>query len=82
MKGLTMFRRISLVLALLLVSSAAFAQPMFRPQSSPEDRACRGDERRFCRSAIPDQFRVLSCLQANRHRLSRACRAVLAGHGQ
>ena len=71
-----------IVIAMLLMSNAAFAQTQFRPQSSPEDRACRGDARRFCRDAIPDQFRVLACLQAHRARLSHACRGVLENNGQ
>lgn len=70
------------VIAVLFASSAAFAQTKFRPSSNPDERACRGDAQRFCRNAIPDQFRVLSCLQANRNKLSRSCRNVLASHGQ
>jgi hypothetical protein len=37
---------------------------------------------RFCRDAAPDTGRVLACLQAQRARLSRGCRAVLQSHGQ
>jgi len=79
-KGTTMVRSVSLVIVLLLISSAASAQNRFRP-ATPEDRACRGDARRFCRDAIPDQFRVASCLQEHRNRISRACRSVLENHG-
>jgi hypothetical protein len=70
------------LIAVLLAASVASAQPKFRPQSSPEDRACRGDAHRFCRDLFPDQFRVLGCLQSHRAKLSRACRGVLESHGR
>jgi len=78
-----MVRSILLASALLVLSTAGWADNTRSPQSdnSQEDRACRGDAHRFCRDAIPDQFRVLSCLQANRAKLSRACSAVLQSHG-
>jgi hypothetical protein len=84
LKEQTMVRPVSLVIALVLVSSAssAFALPQFRPQGTPEERACKSDAHRFCRDAIPDQFRVLSCLQTNRAKITRACRGVLESHGQ
>lgn len=47
-----------------------------------EQAACRPDSNKFCREAEPDSFRVLSCLQRNRAKLSRACRRVLESHGQ
>ncbi len=50
-------------------------------QSPRQDRACRGDAHRFCKDEIHDQFRVASCLQLNKENISRACRAVLDGHG-
>ena len=74
-----MIRRVSICLAVVLMSGAALAQS-YPHENSPEDRACRNDARRFCRDDIPDQFKVGSCLQANRQRLSRACRAVLESH--
>ena len=46
-----------------------------------ERDACHPDVMKFCRDAVPDQFRVLGCLQANRPKISNACRGVLAGHG-
>ena len=75
-----MVRSVSLILAVFLTSSAALAQTSSYEGSS-EDRACRGDARRFCRDDIPDQFKVGSCLQAHRERLSRSCRAMLESHG-
>jgi hypothetical protein len=81
-KELTMVRGFCLLIALLVISSAASAQNnQFRPHNTPEDRACRSDAHRFCRDEIPDEFRVGSCLQAHRDKISRACRAMLEGHG-
>jgi hypothetical protein len=75
-----MLRSVSLVLAVFLASSAAMAQT-YPEQNTPEDRACRGDARRLCKDDIPDQFKVGSCLQANKDRLSRTCKTMLEGHG-
>jgi hypothetical protein len=75
-----MLRSVSLVLAVFLASSAAVAQT-YPQENTPEDRACRGDARRLCKDDIPDQFKVGSCLQANRERLSRTCKAMLESHG-
>jgi hypothetical protein len=76
-----MVRSVCLAIALLAITSAAWADNQFRPRGSTEDSACRGDARRFCREDIPDQFRVASCLQVHRDSISRACRSVLEGHG-
>lgn len=83
-----MFRGI--VLALVLLSGeAAWAQQGMPPVANPmmqgtpqEQAACRRDSQRFCRDAIPDNMRVLACLQQNRDRISRGCREVLQSHGQ
>jgi hypothetical protein len=75
-----MVRRVSLILAVVLASSAALAQTSSY-ENSPEDRACRGDAQRLCKNDIPDQFKIGSCLQANRERLSRTCKAMLESHG-
>jgi hypothetical protein len=42
---------------------------------------------RFCKELIKDDanadvFGILSCLQTNRHKISKACNEVLASHGQ
>jgi hypothetical protein len=51
-----------------------------------EHAACRQDVRRFCRAELQrnpdDTLSITGCLQANRARISRACRSVLASHGQ
>lgn len=86
----------ALMLAILLsFSTGAVAQaqprqpaPMPAPlpnmfEGTPQEQAaCRGDSDKFCRDAEPDSLRVLACLQRNRAKISRACRAVLESHGQ
>jgi hypothetical protein len=75
---------------LVALSAPALAQlpiplplPLPLPQGSPEERAaCQPDVQRYCESALPDTMRVLQCLQANRRRISVACRRVLENHGQ
>jgi hypothetical protein len=62
-----------------LAATPSFAQQGGTPA---ENAACRPDVVRLCRAAAPDTGRVLACLQANRARLSRGCRAVLEGHGR
>jgi hypothetical protein len=75
-----MVRSVSILFAVLLMSGAALAQT-YPHENTPEDRACRGDARRFCKDDIPDQFKVGSCLQAHKDRLTRGCKTVLDGHG-
>jgi hypothetical protein len=75
-----MVRSVSLAIALFL-STAALAQNQVGPHSDRDDDACQRDAHRFCKDAIPDQIRVLSCLQINRPKLSKACQVVLQSHG-
>jgi hypothetical protein len=87
-------KAVLLLAALVAGSTTVLAQPPFplpplpfpplpMPQGTPEERAaCAPDVHRFCEHALPDTFRVLQCLQANRSRISRACREVLERHGQ
>ena len=83
-----MFAKIAIVLAATIVagSTVAVAQlplPLPMPQGTPEDRAaCESDVQRHCKAAVPDQLRVLNCLQDNRNRISRSCQAVLVKYGQ
>jgi len=80
-----MHRLTCTALAILLLSgSAAFAQSNGRGKlSGTEDQqnACFRDANRFCADAIPDQMKVLACLQEHRKRLSKACAKVLADNG-
>jgi Cysteine rich repeat len=83
-----MFHKIAIVIAAAVVgSTVAQAQliplPLPMPSGTPEDRAaCEPDVKRHCQSAIPDQLRVLGCLQDNRKRISQACQGVLVRYGQ
>ncbi len=38
-------------------------------------RACRVDAKKFCREYIPNVKRITACMEANKARLSPACRA-------
>jgi hypothetical protein len=70
----------------LVLAMAALAAPETRAQlfqgTPQEQAACRPDAAKFCRAYMPDNFRVLSCLQANRAKLRRACQKVLRDNGQ
>jgi hypothetical protein len=84
-----MFRKLALVAAALLTGcSIALAQlplpfPLPGAGGTPEDRAaCQPDAKRFCKAAMPDELRVLGCLQDNRKRISAACQRVLIKYGQ
>ena len=89
------FGRAAMLAILICLAAGAVAQAQPRQPAAPqspfpnmfegtpqEQAACRPDSSKFCREAEPDSFRVLSCLQRNRAKLSRACRRVLESHGQ
>ena len=63
------------VIPLVLIASAASAQQ--------GHDACARDVSRFCRAQMQDGDQiVLACLKQNRARISKACQAMLASHGQ
>jgi hypothetical protein len=67
--------RILLVFSLVLMASAASAQP--------GHDACARDVSRFCRAVMNQgDSVVLGCLKQHRARLSRACEKVLTDNGQ
>lgn len=72
--------------AALIAATASFASAQTNPGpfqgTQAEQNACQRDAARFCKDAVPDTFRVLACLQTNRTKISKACRAVLESHGQ
>ena len=78
-------RKTFLVAALLSlsVSGAAIAQQQQHSGTAEEQKACAHDVQKHCR-AIMDQadLVVLSCLQQNRAKLTKACDKVLVDHGQ
>jgi hypothetical protein len=69
-----------------MLATSAVAQQKVNPNRSgtaEEQRACGPDVSRFCRSIMNDgDLVVLSCLQQNRPKISRACNQVLVSHGQ
>jgi hypothetical protein len=68
--------RFLFVVPFVLIASAASAQ-----QAGHD--ACARDVSRFCRAQMQDGDQiVLACLKQNRARISKACQAVLASHGQ
>jgi hypothetical protein len=71
---------LALVLLSLSVSTAAVAQER---GTAEEQKACSRDVQRFCRPVIDQgDLIVLSCLQQNRPKISKACDKVLKDHGQ
>jgi hypothetical protein len=79
-----MLGRIVFATALTL---AAVTMASAQGQGDARERAaCRPDVMRFCKQVIKDTnddvFSILNCLQSHRARISRACNAVLASHGQ
>jgi hypothetical protein len=79
-----MLGRIVFATALTL---AAVTMASAQGQGDARERAaCRPDVMRFCKQVIKDTnddvFSILNCLQSHPARISRACNAVLASHGQ
>ena len=69
--------RILLAIPFVLIAASASAQ------QRPGQDACGRDAQRFCRAHLNDGDQVvLSCLQQNRARLTKACQATLAQHGR
>ena len=74
-------RALILGILICLVPSASFAQP--DPKRERGEEACGSDARRFCRKVIDQgDSVVLSCLQENQSKLSKACRKMLEDNGQ
>lgn len=67
----------------LIIASGIPAMASAAQGTSKEQAACRPDVRRFCSSikAGSDDSAFLSCLQAHRSKLSKACLGVLTSHG-
>ena len=67
--------RFLFIIPFVLIASAASAQQ--------GHDACARDASRFCRAHLNEGDQVvLACLKQNRARLSKACQALLASHGQ
>lgn len=73
-------------LAMLLLSLSAPTGVMAQQQhggTPDEQKACAHDVQKFCRPLMDQSdLVVLSCLQQNRPKLTKACDAVLTNHGQ
>ena len=78
-------RKFFLVATLLSLSvpAAALAEQQQHSGTPEEQKACAHDVQKFCR-AVMDQndLTVLSCLQQNRPKLTKACELVLKNNGQ
>jgi Cysteine rich repeat len=73
----------ALILLSLTVSTGAIAQQQQRSGTPEEQKACSRDVQRFCRPVIDQgDLVILSCLQQNRPKLTKACNQVLVSHGQ
>ncbi|HWW47190.1 MAG TPA: hypothetical protein VNZ94_05040 [Xanthobacteraceae bacterium] len=64
-------------------TTASAQQPQQRSGTKQEHDACSRDVARHCRHVIDQgDLVILSCLQQNRQRLTKACAQVLINHGQ
>ena len=75
----------TIVIATLFASAAtgALAQASNRSVTAQEQKACAKDVSRYCRTVMNEaDLVILSCLQQHRAKISKACDAVLASHGQ
>jgi hypothetical protein len=79
-----MSKKFVLVVALLTISTASFAQ--FAGEGTPQEQAaCKPDVFKFCKPLLnngPSTFSILACLKSYREQISKACLAVLVSHGQ
>jgi hypothetical protein len=76
-------RKTFLVAALLSLSVSGGAIAQQRSGTPEEQKACARDVQKFCRTVMDDaDLVVLSCLQQNRAKLTKACDQVLTNHGQ
>jgi hypothetical protein len=76
-----------LILAVILASAAwssvATAQQQSRSGTKQEQEACTRDVSRYCRPLMDQgDLVILSCLQQNRQKITKACNQVLLSHGQ
>ena len=66
--------RITLIAALLSISTAALAQDMTAAQRN----ACMGDYQKYCKGVQPGGGRIIACLAKESDKLTPACKKVLA----
>jgi hypothetical protein len=74
---------LAVILASAALSSVAVAQQQQRSGTKQEQEACSRDVSRYCRPLMDQgDLVILSCLQQNRPKISKACNQVLVSHGQ
>jgi hypothetical protein len=79
-----MIRFLFAVPLVVMAASSSMTTSAWAQGAGPHEHdACARDVSRFCRAHMNDgDSVVLSCLQQNRARLSKACAKVLTDHGQ
>lgn len=71
--------RASLALAGAALICGISAKSYAHSGTQQEQEACKPDVFRFCSAQIPDENRIVACLNRHLVKLSPACRAVMAG---
>jgi hypothetical protein len=61
---------------MLLASFPAVAQDGSYRGTPEQQQACTDDVFRICNQFVPDETRIIACLQANRRSLSALCKQV------
>lgn len=86
--------RLTAILLALALAGPVFAQsPGIQPPTPDlqskakktahdEHNACFRDVNRYCSDAIPDDMKILACLQDHRKKLSKGCEKLLEDNGQ
>jgi hypothetical protein len=77
--------RISVLALGIAVGTAAQAQAQTKGNAQ-ERAACHADVVKYCQTQLQvnpnDLGGILTCLQTNRAKISKACQKVLSSHGQ
>ena len=82
-----MSKLIAFALAVAVVAASPSMSLAQMQGTEQEQAACRPDVFKHCKPLLtnngaPNTFSILACLQSVRAKLSKACAAVLASHGQ
>jgi hypothetical protein len=75
------FLAVALMTIVSILASDISASAQGHMGTPQEQQACNRDASRFCRKDLGNDNAVQSCLQANRAKLSSACRKVFESHG-
>jgi hypothetical protein len=71
-------RRFAILALLFWFSTAGFSTAALAQTLTAEQRsACQADYNKYCKGTVPGGGRIIACLDAQRDRLSGACRKVL-----